>query len=392
MKLYVHLATRQLGPEALDLLRFPGPPVLSKDIKCSGYWYGEGKLSRFHSENRDKLVRTLRERRLNEVEFTAQTEEAECSTDLALSPLSKLWSSPRDFRNSPPTDEKVLATYESWERALLWNQSQMPTLGDYALQLAKGGSMSDAVELVAQSIRELECDILVGSADLEGTAVNSIRNSLARWPGAFDWLGERFDGMHPILLGAVQACTSLRSALRGEFLYREISTKCQDLGIVGIPPETLAAATGDPQVLKCLVPRDNSTAPKERLPRPDKGETTLAPGSSLWLYTPARYRQLVEGNFLSSRGGWTYVPILSQRMIPLLGLDPEDVFGWIVQVPVANETDALINEAFDQLSESIPLKERILEAHAIGFRKWYPPGFGYELVMDFVRTHYFHLV
>jgi len=115
----------------------------------------------------------------------------------------------------------------------------------------------------------------------------------------------------------------------------------------------------------------------------------LVPGGTQWLYLPARHRELMQARLLQNQDGVIYAPILSRRLIPLLGLDPEKVFGWSVQAPIAEETEALVNEAFDKLPDSTPLKERVLRAHEIGYKKWYPPGFGYEQVMTFIKAHYF---
>ena len=413
MRTRVQLATKALGPQLLDLLTFPGHPVASDSVKCSGRWYGTGKTNRFRNKAREEVAAGLRNRLFNLAQIDFRVDGFAVQEELSLSPLNSQWSSCGGYFAKTRSDEDMRMSLQSWETSEKWTMCGTPSLLDCWIESERDFTLTESVDLIAKSIQTAACPrILIGCADFDRTGLENMRDALAPWPGSYRYLGERFDALHPILFGPVETCIRLQSALSGRGLYREIGFEGNILGILGIPDSVMNEFKDrrvpdpwpvshptvvtpnrevDRELLSCLVPRDETTAHKERVPDPAKGEAILAPGETRWLYLPPRYRELMEAGLLPSVEGYGYTPVLSRRMISLLGFDPEAVFGWVVQAPIAEQTEALIDEAFEELPSSMPLRERILEAHSMGYRKWYPPGMGHEQLMEFIKRHYFRL-
>jgi hypothetical protein len=310
---------------------------------------------------------------------------------MLVSPTNLLWAPTSGYEPSSYNDKATRRTYESKERSLKWNEiSIYPTLLESVIEL-QGSTVKDKMHqkmlnLLSRSIPDaLLANTITGCAELdehsELIGFINILNQLAPWPKTYPLLGERFDDLHPILIGSLPLCTNLASAFGDAVKLETLSSTEgeQVLGAVWLPEAILQEPNSRTIAQQWLVPKDQSTAPRQR-------DSTL--GEFKVGFTARRWRELSErGMTPQIPHGRRLLHVIQPQYCLMIGIDPDDMLIRVLQDEIARELEQEIDACFTELPVEMPLVQRVWLAHKRAWAKW---SFDCQEILSFIKNKFFN--
>jgi len=388
---------------ALDILHALGPLVSSQHCHAKVRSWAKGwRQVRFEGESLGALIEILSGQTANEIEIdfgiTAPyaigasgltLHSLKCS--LKLSPTNSLWMPASGYILSG-MDEASRATHESRELALKWNDVvSAPTLLDTLLELSEEARPRRVLRAFWEALPRVLPKSPVwrtvsGCADPWSLGVFSqdVLEVLAPWPRSYSLLGERFDDLHPILIGPVPICEGLARTLgeEAELSRAHDADGTAAFGLLHIADTAFVNPAHRDAVQEWLVPRDAGTAP--RALREDVGEFRM--GAHV-LYSLKRQKELeAQGRLPTMPEGLRYFPLVGPKYCAQLGIDPNEMPVDLWQEGLIEKARAEIDRNFDSLAVNLPLIERVWRAHEATYSRWL---YGADARLAFLRARLF---
>ena len=270
---------------------------------------------------------------------------------------------------APPTAvaRNIQRTHSGKERGLKWRSiTDFPTLLESMIELESSLSKEQVFHAVFEMIQKdfpssLVRDDISGAADLTRVQLPvNLLDAIAPWPRAIKYLKERFDKLHPILIGPPDRCARIAAGLAQSVMTKVLSSEFGSIGILHIPEEFTNSSETSTNVEALLIPRDDSMrveyAPKEEL-----GEFTV--GTEM-IFTYKRHLELTRLGFLSPPDrSHDYFHLIRPRYCEMLGWSPDEMVVRVSEKEMIRRIDAMLDIVFEELAHIHPLEQRIWRAH-----------------------------
>ncbi|MDZ8140136.1 MAG: hypothetical protein RM049_33415 [Nostoc sp. DedQUE04] len=393
--------------EVLNLLRFPTNPLLPKNVEVEASYWSRGCTVKKSSKNINNLINFLSDKQSNRISFSynfipynipgLDISVKKITNQLDISPTNLIWASTTGYQTHNYSDEAIRMTFESKAISLKHKEIYVyPTLLDCVIIL-KGSNNKD--EMYQRLFNLLSCSIphtlmnktIIGCAELdehsELISFLNILNRLTPWANAYSFLSERFDDLHPILIGPLNLCRNLSSIFDNVVQLENVSgiDTEQALGIVFIPQTILKNTNSRNIAQPYLVPKDKSNDCYHQL-NPILGEFEVG-RSRIKVFTARRWRELSErGMTPQLREDSKPFHVIQPEYCLKIGIDPDNMLIRVLQDEIARKIEQEINDCFGKLSIEIPLRMRVWLAHERGWSKW---SFDCQEVLSFVKNYFF---
>jgi hypothetical protein len=336
--LHVQLASLEQDERAMDLLQFPTEPLLPNqfDLRVTRCSRGRQIQSRRRTK---KSLAELSNQKSNKIRAIYTTKPAtipdpelvitKITNILHLSPTNSLWESASGYEAEGRLDKKRRRSLEGLERGLRWSGlSTYPTLLESFIELESDAEPNTILSVFFERLAlsfppDLLKTRIVGCADFVRYIPLNMLEVLAPWPDAYKYLVDRFDDLHPILIGA----SSLAQGFAGLSLNNvEIKPVLSENGssvmtLLRIPETTLRDRTSVVLASGFLVPKDETTTNRHEWSAA-LGEHTIGGNP---MFTWRRTWELIEQGLLPTPEPGTVVRhFIHPKYCQMLGIDPAD--------------------------------------------------------------------
>jgi hypothetical protein len=272
---YLELASRAVDSALLDLLRFPldGAPLAALS-EFSARWWEHGKSKRMKSRNREKIIERILPTGINQLELKWHSESRLRTGSLALvdacldffpSPMSQLWAEVPIHRLKSHAEEVSRRNFRLKE-SVLTREHTLPypsTLECFVKMDAAGDKLQDShiQQLAVDWTRSvtppgLADQEIFGYACVHGTCRRMGMAQSLGFP-EIDQLGEKFEGVYPILIGPRRSCEEAAAELGDSAAVVRLANNSR-CSILSINPEQVQSVARSGVLQKWLVPRPRS--------------------------------------------------------------------------------------------------------------------------------------
>lgn len=269
---YLELATRAVDSALLQLLRFPldGAPLATLS-EFSARWWEHGKSKRMKSRNREKIIERILSTGINQLELKWHSESRVRAAGLGLvdacldffpSPMSRLWAEVPIHRLKSHAEEVSRRNFRLKE-SVLTREHTLPypsTLECFLKMDAAGEKLDDRhiQQLAVNWIRSVTPPGLAeqevfGYACIHGTCRRMGMVQSLGFP-EIDQLGEKFEGVYPILIGPHSSCEAAAAELGNSAAVAPLANN-SPCSILSINPEQVQSVDRSGVLQKWLVPR-----------------------------------------------------------------------------------------------------------------------------------------
>ncbi len=398
--LFVELLSQEQNANVLRLLNFQ---LQSLEVKPTTKRRFNGYTVQRKTASIDSFIEAASEQKHNKITVSYQIASGTSKQNglllthihqvLNISPTNSLWASTKVWpHHKSPAVNNEYKTYQSFEYYLKLNEvsvypSCLTTIISMKTDLAVGEVGSRVLDLLAICLSTLSCPVSGAATisisenikNLQGGPPNILAN-LEMWPKAYPLLGERFDALHPFLIGSPDLCNSFVQALEKHVALPVPKAVSSTANAIRLSNKILSDPKTSNYVSDYLVPRDDSTA-KVTLGDASKGEHRI--GGNMF-YTQRRYNQLIVEDKIPILQILRRLPVIHHKYLDMLGIDALDVLVEARDPHLDKLHQAAIDEAFSKLPESMALSERVWNAHLIEWRKMRYT----QALLDFIRQIY----
>jgi hypothetical protein len=286
---------------------------------------------------------------------------------LSISPTNTLWLPVSAAPRVDPEDASGRRSLASLESSLKWNGVESaPTVlaVDVAAEVepASTGWLEFFQVLFNEETLAVEP---FGWVDYDSLGTH-VFTQLAPWPRALSLLGSKLDALHPIMFGSRALCDEIAAALGPELvpLRYTVSAGRRSIEMVFLSREELGKYEGRP--FHFLVPRDITT--EARGADASSGEYEVK--GSVFL-TRKRRRDLARtGVPIEPRADYEPMLVVDEELCRMAGIDPDEFIEIDVHRRNRLAIQQQIKSSFDALDASLPLQERIWQAHREAYGGW----------------------
>jgi len=387
----------------IDLLSFPSFPLLPNeiDIDFEFKMWTRGKNQCRKEKDRSQIIQFLTQESFNSIELNYQFLPYRVKNTtitihkitqyLNISPTNELWSDVTSYKFKNNYDESIRQTHESKEISLRHNQiNNYPTILETKIEFSSNYRVLSALysklnKLLSLSFASNFLDLLdisiIGCSELYDNnfvgPTNNILDQLAPWPKACSHLGEFFDAIHPIMIGKLNLCININSALDRKGNLKVISSNLASLYI----PDTIIQSEKIKKVQPFLVKKNELNSPTDLDPK--KGEFKILP-SEINIYTARRMKELCENNLFPNLQYLKPVHVILPHYCQMIGINPDDMVVCFLDNYTKDKLTKKIDMFLMQYKKNVSLHQKVFEVH----KKAWEEICKYE-VIEFVKGKYF---
>jgi len=398
--IFVQFWTVDCDLDTLNLLRFPASMDFITDMKL--------KLKRTVDEEKkytkpkdiNKTISFLSGQKLNEVALTFNFEPFEIEeegvtllsihNELSFFANHALWA----LRSSDPLNMgDIIQYYPTSMESLLTCYTKSKNMEElYAF----------AFDMVAVNIPEQFYDKVIFGAidiiefpykdirDIEAYRYDKVISRLAPYNKEDLNLDKNFDDVHPIMIGPYDKVINLSNSFDEQVTVRKLHNPKRDMGMLRFDNFERRKKEIAKNAASFIIEGDKT---KEYIYKLHKGEFFLTfeggPRYNQVVRTTKRWQTMWNENMISEKQKEEseIVEDILPKYCAMLNINPDDMLAGLGYKGDRAYFEQEVDEYFSELPDSIPLEERILEAHICNI--YHKSTDMYAALTMFIRNKYF---